>query len=97
VLVLLRSNRLTRSHGLLRFSNGEIRAAREEAWEGKDPGRIRVLLSGPCWKRRLLKFLELLGVGRMMEDRVDEGGARAARLDRWILWETEEWVVHRFE
>jgi hypothetical protein len=38
-------NRMARSHVLLHCSNVRIRAAREEAWEGKDPGSARVLLS----------------------------------------------------
>jgi hypothetical protein len=62
--------------------------------EGKDPGSIRVLLSNPRWEKRL-KFLELSGVGRVMEDGVDEEEARAGRPDRWISWETEKWVVPR--
>jgi len=41
--------------------------AREEAWEGKDPRGIRVLLNNPRWERRLLRFLELSGVGRVVE------------------------------
>jgi hypothetical protein len=34
-----------------------------------------------------------LGGGGVMKDGVDEEEARAGRLDRWIPWETEEWVV----
>jgi len=52
-----------------------------EAWEGKDPGGVRVLLAGPGWERRFLKFLELLEVGRVIADGTDEDGARAARID----------------
>jgi hypothetical protein len=33
-------NRMTRSHVLLHCPNAKIRAAREEAWEGKDPGAL---------------------------------------------------------
>jgi hypothetical protein len=33
-------------------------------------------------------FLELSGVGRVMADGTDEGGARAARMDEWVVWET---------
>jgi hypothetical protein len=82
---------MTRSHVLLHCPNTKIRAARVEAWEGKGPGCVRVLLSNPRWEKRLLRFLELSGVGRVMDDGVDEEGAGAGRLDRWILWETEEW------
>jgi len=63
-----------------------------EAWEKKNPRGVRVLLVNPRWKRRLLKSLELSGVGRMMDDGVDGDAARAERLDGWIVWETEERV-----
>jgi len=44
------------------------------AWELEDkyPGVLKVLLSSPRWERRLLRFPELSGVGRIVEDRVDE-------------------------
>ena len=41
--------KMTRSHTLLHCTNGNLRAARAEAWEGKDPGSIRVLLNNPRW------------------------------------------------
>jgi hypothetical protein len=84
----------TACQGRTSFSTAPMsRSARhEEAWEGKDPGSIRVLLSNPRWERRLLRFLELSGV---MEDGVDEEEARAGRLGRWIPWEAEEWVMPR--
>jgi hypothetical protein len=63
---------MTWPHVLLHCPNGEIQAAREEAWEGKDPRSVRVLLSNPRWERWLLRFLELSGVWRAMEDGVDE-------------------------
>jgi hypothetical protein len=63
--------------------NDKLRAAREEAWGGKNLGSIRVLLSNPRWKSRFLKFLELSGVGR-----VAEGGTDGP--DGWIVWEAEE-------
>jgi hypothetical protein len=53
-------------------------AAREEAWEGKDPGGTRALLSNPRWESRFLKFLELSGVGRVVEDGADVDEAWAA-------------------
>jgi len=40
-----------------------------------------------------LKFLELSGVGRVVEDGIDEGETRARRLDEWIVWEAEERVA----
>lgn len=56
----------------------------------KDPGGVWVLLANPRWGRRFVKFLELPKVGRVMADGTDEDGARAARLDEWIVWEAEE-------
>ena len=67
----------------------------EETWEGKDSGSIRVLLSNPRWGRGLLRSLELSGVGRVMDGETDAEETRAARLDRWIIWEMDEWVMPR--
>jgi len=88
---------MTRSHVLLYCTNVKICAAREEAWEGKDPGSIRVPLNNPRWERRLLRFLELSGVGRVVEDGTDEDQARAERMDRWVAWEAEERMEARGE
>jgi len=55
---------MSRSHVPLHRPNAKLRAARVEAWEGKDPGSIRVL-ANPRWEKRFLKFLELSGVGRV--------------------------------
>jgi hypothetical protein len=63
------------------------------AWEGKDSGGVRVLLANPLWEKHFLKFLELSGVGRVTVDGTDEDGARAARMDEWIVWETVERVA----
>jgi hypothetical protein len=79
---------MTRSHALLHCPNDRLRAAREDAWEGKDPGSVRVLLANPRWEKRLLRFLELSG-GRVVEG-VDVEETRATRLDGWITWETVE-------
>jgi len=87
---------MTRSHVLLHCPGEKVRTAREKAWEGKDPGSIRVLLSNPRWGRRLLRFLELSEVGRVMDDGRDEEEARATRLGNWVIfWEAEEWVAPR--
>jgi hypothetical protein len=86
---------MTRSHVLLHCPNVKIRTAHEKARERKVPGSVTVLLSSPKWERRLLTFLELSGVGRVMEDGVDEEETWAGRLDGWIPWETEDWVVPR--
>jgi hypothetical protein len=56
-----------------------------------------VLLANPRWERRLAKFLELSGVGRVMTDGTDEDGAYAARMDEWVAWETVEGTTPRGE
>jgi hypothetical protein len=56
---------------------------------GRDPGGIRVLLANPRWGSRLLRFLELSGVGGFVEDGVDEDEAHAARMDDRVIWEAE--------
>jgi hypothetical protein len=91
------SARMTRSHVLLHCPNAKLRAARAEAWEGKDPRGVRVLLANSRWERRLVKFLELSGVGRVMADGTDEDGAYAARMDEWVAWETVEGAAPRGE
>ena len=42
---------MTRSHVLLHCKNPKLMAARLEAWEGKNPGGVRVLLANPRWER----------------------------------------------
>jgi len=59
----------------------------------RDPGSIRVLLSNLRWERRLLRCLELSGVGRMVGNGVDEEAVQAERMDSWIVWECEERVA----
>jgi len=75
------SVKMTRSHVLLHCRNPKLMAARLEAWEGKNPGGVRVLLANPGWERRSVRFLELSGVGRTMADGTDEEAAHAARID----------------
>jgi ribonuclease HI len=82
--------RMTRSHALLHCPNATLAAARVEAWEGRNPGSIGILLSSPRWEGRLLRYLELSGVGRFVEGGIEEDEAHAARMDRWIVWEAEE-------
>jgi hypothetical protein len=72
---------MSRSHVLLHCPNAKLVSARIEAWEGKDPGGVRVLLANPRWEKRSLKFLELSGIGRVAADGTDWDGARAARMD----------------
>jgi hypothetical protein len=78
---------MTRSHVLLHCPSARMSAARMEAWEGRDPGGLRVLLANPRWEKRLLRFLELSGAGRMVANEVDEEEAWARRMDEWIVWE----------
>jgi hypothetical protein len=54
-----------------------------------------VLLATPRWEQRFVKFLELCGVGRVVAGGTDEDGARAARMDEWVVWETVERAVPR--
>jgi hypothetical protein len=89
--------RMTRSHVLLHCPNAKLRAARAEAWEDKNPGGVRVLLANPRWERRLVRFLELSGVGRVMADGMDVDGAYAARMDEWVVWEMVEEAAPRGE
>jgi len=49
----------------------------------------RVLLSNPRWETQLLRFLELSGVGRVMENGVDVEEAQASRMDKWEAEERE--------
>jgi hypothetical protein len=62
------SARMARSHVFLHCPNARLRAAREEAWEGKTPRGVRVLLANSRWERRMARFLELSWVGRVMAD-----------------------------
>jgi hypothetical protein len=45
---------MTRSHVLLHCPNERLSAARTEAWEGRGPGGVRVLLANLRWEKRLL-------------------------------------------
>ena len=80
--------KMSRSHVLLHCKNPKLVTARREAWEGKNPGGVRVLLANPRWERRFVRFLELSGVGRTMKDGTDEESAYATRMDEWVAWET---------
>jgi hypothetical protein len=70
---------MSRSHALLHCPNARLAAARTEAWEGRDPRSVWVLLSNPRWERRLLRFLEMSGVGRVMAGGRDRRGWRPCR------------------
>jgi len=92
-----RSARITRSHVLLHCPNEKLVATRVEAWEGKNPGGVQVLLANPRWERQFVRFLELSGVGRIMKDGTDEDGTCAARMDEWVAWEMVEKIAPRGE
>jgi len=68
-------SRMTRSHVLLHCPNERLRNARAEAWEGREPGGVHVLLSNPRWERRILSFLELSGLGRTVADGIEGLGS----------------------
>ena len=91
------TNRMTRSHVLLHCPNPELRAARVEAWEGKNPGGVWGLLADPRWERRFVHFLELSGIRRVVEDGIDEDNACAARVDEWAIWDQTERIAPRGE
>jgi len=80
---------MTHSHALLHCNNAQLVEARRVAWEGRGPGSLRVFLMSSRWESRLLRFLELSGVGCVVENGEDEEERWAARLDSW---ETEERV-----
>jgi hypothetical protein len=82
--------KMNRSHVLLHCRNPRLVAARTEAWEGKNPGSVRVLLANPRWERRFVRFLELSGVVRTVADGTDEESAHAARMDEWVASKTRE-------
>jgi hypothetical protein len=81
---------MSRAHVLLNCRNPRLVSARNEAWEGKSPDSARRLLADPRWEKRFVHFLELSGVGRTLADGVDEESAYAAKMDTWIVWETED-------
>jgi hypothetical protein len=49
--------------------------------EGVGGNGVRVLLANPRWEQRLVKFLKLSRVGRVMANGTDEGGAHAAGMN----------------
>jgi hypothetical protein len=65
-----------------RYSKAKKRWNNNPAHHGKDS-----IAPPPPKERRLLHFLELSGVGRVMDNGEDEEEARAARMDGWIIWE----------
>ena len=65
---------MARSPALFHFSSAGLVKARQTAFESKSPGCLKVLFSSPRWERRLLRFLELSGVGKTVEDAVKRRG-----------------------
>jgi hypothetical protein len=76
-------HRMTRSHVLL---HDRTRAAREKAWEGKDPGGVTYwpTLGG----RKTPPVPRALGGGKNDGQWEDEEETSAAWMDGWIVWET---------
>ena len=89
--------KMTRSHVLLHCKNPKLTVARAEAWEGKNPGGVRVLLANPRWERWFVRFLELSGVGGTTKGGMDEESAHAARMDEWVVWDTRRGREERGE
>ena len=59
----------------------KIKAAREEAWEGKDPGSVRVLLANPQWERKLLRYLCRALWGVVGDGKLERRGGNPGRGD----------------
>jgi len=84
-----RSVKMTRSHVLLHCPimtssrQQERRRGRESTREASG-----CCWPNPRWEKRFVRFLELSGVGRTMADGTDEDGARAAKMDEWVVWES---------
>ena len=57
--------------------------------EGEGLGGVWVL-ANPRWEWRFAKFLGPSGVERVMVDETDEDGARAAKMDAWVIWGTRK-------
>jgi hypothetical protein len=66
---------MTCFHVLLHCQSANLVAARTEAWEDREPGGVCVLRANRRWEKRLLRFLELSGVGRVVVDGTDENEA----------------------
>jgi hypothetical protein len=72
---------------LTTLPNCENERGQDGSVEGRDPGGLRVLLANPWWEKRLLRFLELSGTGRVVANGEEEEEAWARRMDEWIVWE----------
>jgi len=64
-----------------------LATATVEAWDGRNPGSIRVLLSNPRWEMRLLRFF---GLRRTVERGLDVEEVHAAKTVELTIWEAEE-------
>jgi hypothetical protein len=78
---------MTRSHVLLHCHNQRLVAARQQAWGNVTPSGIKALLANPRWGSRLLRFLDLFGVGRRVEDGSCEDESWNVRMDNWVAWD----------
>jgi hypothetical protein len=74
---------MTRSRVLLHCPYERLGTPRTEAWEGRGPGGVHVLLANSRWEKWLLRFLELSGVGRIVADGTDDEEAWARKMDDW--------------
>jgi hypothetical protein len=85
-----KNRKMTRSHTLLHCSNERLVAARQQAWGNVTPSGIKALLANPRWESRLLHFLDLSGVGRIVEDGSCEDEAWGVRMDNWVARRSRE-------
>jgi hypothetical protein len=51
------------------------------------PSGIKALLANPRWENRLLHFLDLSGVGRIVQDGSCEDENWGVRMDNWVAWD----------
>jgi hypothetical protein len=82
-----KNRKMTRSHTLLHCPNERLAEARRQSWGNTPPSGIKALLANPRWESRLLHFLELSGVGRIVQDGSCEDESWGVRMDNWVAWD----------
>jgi hypothetical protein len=79
--------KMTRSHVLAPLRQPKDRGGQTRGLGRSPPSGRANVVGEPRWEKRLLRFLELSGVGRTLENGADEEETRAERMDGWIVWE----------
>jgi hypothetical protein len=64
--------------------------------KGRTPG-VSGVVSQSQVGAAVCKVPGAIGVGRVVADGTDEDGARAAKMDEWVVWETVERAAPRGE